>query len=221
MPRWKDNMKFEYQCEGCGASISVNQTVGDKPSDWQPDEMIPCDNCGGEAVRIFGCDIGMDNKSDETRHIGQTTSSKSNLQFVGKGFADVDRRVENEVAEIDRLMSEPPTEYDIEAGKQQAAEIEREKGKPVGSISGNRETENVTIKAVDHAEAERNRIAASQKLVNKLEAEMVVGPDEMEKIAKDLNMKPLEVGETVTKQVQKRRGKEVLAEEAKKNRLNR
>lgn len=214
-------MKYEYQCEGCGACISVNETVSDKPADWQPKETIECDNCGGEASRLFGCDIGMDNKSDVTKHVGNTTSGQSSLQFVGKGFSDTDRRVNDEIGEIDRLMSEPPTAYDIEAGKQQAAEVELEKGKPIGSISGIRETEDVTVRSVDQQEAERHRIAAAQKLGKQLESEMVVGPDQMEKVAKDLNMRPLEVGETVTKQVQKRRGKETLAEEAKKNRLTR
>lgn len=213
-------MKFVYMCEGCSAEITVNETVGDKPVDWTPEDVIKCDNCGGNATRIFGCDIGIDNARD-TIKVGESLSNTSNVQFVGKGFADVDRRLESETQEIERLMAEPATAYDIEAGKQQAEELEREKGKVKGSISGHRETENVKIRAVSEDEAEKRRIDQAQKFSKQLENEIVVGPDQIEEVSKKLGIQPLKVGEEVTKTMQKRRGKNVLAEEARKNRLSR
>lgn len=232
-------MRYDYQCHSCGTINELEVLLSQKPADWQPPTSIHCQQCKEKATRIYGCDIGVQNNSDETKHIGKSTSGASNFQFVGNGFPDVDRRLTAEEKEIEEIMDEPPTRAEIEAGNQQMAELEREMGKTQGAISGEREMEDVEIVGVSDDEARRIAADEQQRLVGNIDqvvskhaGEGFVSPTEVgpRRIAvpagdasasSEYQLPALSEGEKVVKKIAKRRGKEKLKEEMQNNRMNR
>ena len=223
-------MRYEYECQSCGTINELDVMLSDKPADWQPPKSVHCQMCQQEASRSYGCAIGVQNDSDETKHIGKSTSSVSNFQFVGDGFPDVDRKLQAEQKEIDELMDEPPTREEIAAGTQQMEEMERSLGKTKGAISGDREMEEVEIVGVSAEEARRVDADVQQRLDGAISATLdkadgprrvKIATDDIEAAKQYKLSHPLAEGEKVVAKIAKRRGAEKLKEEMQTNRVNR
>ena len=223
-------MRYDYECNECGAINELDVSIADKPGDWSPPSAVRCGVCYAKCKRVFGCAIGVQNNSDDTKHIGKATSSASSIQFVGSGFPDVDRRLKAEEDEIDMLMDEPPTREEIAAGTQQMDELERDLGKPKGAISGDREMEEVELIGVSTDEARRVDADAQQRLDGAISATLdkADGPRRVKIAADDIESakqyklnNPLGEGEKVVAKIAKRRGKDKLKEEMKSNKANR
>ena len=131
-------MKFEYYCTECGTITAAIITVADKPADWSPEESVQC-ACGKPAIRTFGCNVSMQENRDQLQHVGSSLSNQRGIEFSGKGFPDVERKLDAEQKEISSIMDEPVTRHDVEAGYEQMAQLEDERGKPKGFYSGKRE----------------------------------------------------------------------------------
>jgi predicted nucleic acid-binding Zn ribbon protein len=233
-------VRYEYECSACGTINELDVMLSDKPADWQPPKSVHCQQCQSEAKRSYGCVIGVQNNSDETKHIGKSTSSTSNFQFLGEGFPDVDRKLEAEQKEIDELMDEPPTREEMDAGRQQMEELERDLGKPKGAISGDREMEEVELVGVSADEARRVDADAQQRLDGVIDQAVAkhadagfVSPTRAARrrvsiaagdhaAAKEYKLnQPLEEGQKTVAKIAKRRGKEKLKSEMESNRVNR
>lgn len=163
-------MKFDYYCEECGRATSKEITVADKPDDWDPPESIKC-ACGNNAGRTFGCAVSMQENRDQMKYVGASLSNQQGVQFVGKGFPDVERKLDAEQKEISDIMDEPVTHHDVTAGYEQMADLEKERGKPQGFYSGKREQEEVAAeidgKIVKKRSAKRRGAAALKHDVEK------------------------------------------------------
>jgi hypothetical protein len=212
--------------------------ISTKPADWSPPQSVDCKICNAKASRSFGCAIGVQNNSDETKHIGKSTSGASNFQFLGKGFPDVDRRLSEEQKEIEALMDEPPTREEIAAGNQQMEELEQAAGKPKGAISGEREMEDVELVGVSSEEAKRIAADEAQRLDGEVDQTLInasdegfrptkeprrvsIGEDDIEAAKQYRLEQPLAEGQKLIKKAAVRRGKDKLREEMKTNRANR
>jgi hypothetical protein len=233
-------MLYEYQCVTCGTINELDVMLSEKPADWQPPKSVHCQECKAEAKRSYGCAIGVQHNSDETKHIGKSTSSASNFQFMGEGFPDVDRRLDAEQKEIDELMDEPPTREEIAAGTQQMDELERDLGKPKGAISGDREMEEVELVGVSADEARRVDAEAKQRLATTIDKAVARHADEGfvsptksaprrvsieagdHHAAKEYKLDtPLAEGQKVVAKIAKRRGADKLKSEMESNKVNR
>lgn len=132
-------MNFKYHCKECGLVNTVNIRVANQPEDWSPPATVDCSTCKAKASRVFGASIGVQENRDQTKHIGESLSSQRGIQFVGKDFPDVERKLDAEEKEIAEIMDEPVTAHDIQSGYDQMAQLEEERGKPKGFYSGKRE----------------------------------------------------------------------------------
>lgn len=214
-------MRYDYECNECGALNSIDVNLSEQPADWNPPQSIECSMCkAGKAQRVFGCVIGIANDSDETKHVGQSTSSSANLQFAGKGFPDADRKLNQEIEEIEKLMDEPPSKAEMAAGRQQMEELERDLGRQKGAISGDREMEDVEVVGVSQTELDRIETESRQSLHKTDSNKIAILADDAEAAMKH-NLDPLAEGSKVVKHMAKRRGKEALAEEMRKNKAGR
>ncbi len=227
-------MIYRYQCKSCLTLSESEVSTSDKPREWRPPFAIACSACeGGKAVRIWGCDVGIQNDSDAVKHIGQSNSNASNIEFVGSGFPDSDRKIQEEVDELEALMDEPPTRHDIAAANQQMEELERERGKPKGFYSGEREMESVEFQKMTDQEMEQEaaRLASSlgQEVGNQdnytEEGDRIVkvSPENLSQVAGEYgnSVYNLEGQDNIKIQRVKRRGKEALSEEAKDSKIGR
>jgi len=68
------------------------------------------------------------------------------LKFVGKGWADKERKLDEHMAWVDRVQQEPVCASEMDEGKGMLKEREKEKGYPPGYLTGERETEKVLVK---------------------------------------------------------------------------
>lgn len=136
-------MNFRFHCKNCGLVRNLEISVATKPDDWDPPESVECLRCNGQATRVFGTRVAVQENRDQMKHIGSSLSNQRGVEFVGKGFPDVERKLDAEQKEISDIMDEPVSEYDIQAGYEQMAQLEQERDKPVGFYSGKREQEEV------------------------------------------------------------------------------
>lgn len=225
-------MIYHYKCKSCYTLSEVDISLSDKDSNWRPPFNIQCPSCNQKSIRVWGCNIGVQNNSDEVKNVGQSKSSANNIEFVGKGFPDSDRKIQEEIDEIESLMDEPPTQYDIAAANQQMEELEREKGKPKGFYSGEREREDVEFQKMSDQEMhqEAARLSSSlQKQVGFQEIEeegkkiVKVSPDNLKEVASEYGNSVYNLSNSDKVKVRrvKRRGKDQLSEEAKQTKMNR
>ena len=69
------------------------------------------------------------------------------LKFVGKGWNDKDRKIDEHMDWVGQVMAEPVCASEIDEGKDMLREREQEKGYPEGYLTGDRPTETHLVEA--------------------------------------------------------------------------
>lgn len=154
---------------------------------YNPSDIEVCPTCEGAGVRTLkGCIPSISKK--------------------GVGWPDKDRKIDDHISYVQRVMKEPVSHSEIKEGNDMLKEREQQKGLPEGYLSGNRPTEEVLVKAND-----KKAIVDREKLVQQLNTKTgVQARDALNKLDKQIA-----TGEVVKVKKQKGVGKEAIKQRAK------
>ncbi len=189
---------YDYRCVKCGYESELYASFDDydKPINLYAEEEGGCE-----------CEMHRLDKVYATEFYFNEDRSKIKNMPTKKGG---ERALRKHMEEVNRIMNEPISPSEVQAGKEMMATREKEKGLPPGAISGDRPTEMVEV--ATESGARIDRLALAQQIDESTGYRYEVG-----QVARMAEEKISEtVGETVSVERTVRRGTEDLKKRAKR-----
>jgi len=151
-----------------------------------PTYRFQCDSCEGYYEEVFH---GYEERGPFECKCGGSLERTMKgcipgLKFVGKGWNDKDRKIDEHMDWVGQVMAEPVCASEIDEGKDMLREREQEKGYPEGYLTGDRPQETKLVEAKTGQQVDISKMVdaglATQGAVEKKIADSVKAGDLVE-----------------------------------------